>query len=129
MRSWMSCTSGVSGGNRANRNFQPSENSFPRLGRRTRRRIRERRSTTCSGRCSIRKNSCSIIDRERSPQMFAKFVIPILALTAASTRAADKVTYEDHLLPILRNECTSCHNPDKKKAGLDLSTYQQALAG
>jgi WD40 repeat protein len=43
--------------------------------------------------------------------------------------AADKTTYEDHLLPILRNECASCHNPDKKKGGLDLSSYQAILAG
>src|SRR5258706_3369486 len=48
---------------------------------------------------------------------------------AGAARAADKITFEDHLLPILRNECTTCHNPDKKKGGLDLSTYQAALAG
>src|SRR4051794_14669213 len=50
-------------------------------------------------------------------------------LSATAARAADKITYEEHLLPILRNECASCHNPDKKKAGLDLSTYQSTLAG
>jgi WD40 repeat protein/predicted nucleic acid-binding Zn-ribbon protein len=62
--------------------------------------------------------------------------LQILSLTAAgllvwsaSARAADKVNYEDHLLPLLRNECTSCHNPDKKKGGLDLSSYQALMAG
>jgi len=40
-----------------------------------------------------------------------------------------KVTYNDHVLPIFRNACLNCHNPDKKKAGLDLSTYQSALVG
>jgi hypothetical protein len=58
-----------------------------------------------------------------------QFSIAVVLALAASARAADKITYEDHLLPILRNECTSCHNPDKKKAGLDLSTYQSTLAG
>ncbi len=48
---------------------------------------------------------------------------------AGGLRAADKVTYNDHVLPILRNTCLNCHNPDKKKAGLDLSTYQAALSG
>ncbi len=48
---------------------------------------------------------------------------------AAPLRAADKVTYNDQVLPIFRNSCLNCHNPDKKKAGLDLSTYQAALAG
>lgn len=52
-----------------------------------------------------------------------------VVISSASLRAADKVNYEDHLLPLLRNECTSCHNPDKKKAGLDLSSYQAMMAG
>src|SRR5260370_11605600 len=32
-------------------------------------------------------------------------------------------------MPVLRNSCLNCHNPDKKKAGLDLSTYAAAIAG
>ena len=46
---------------------------------------------------------------------------------AASAQAQEKVTYNDHVLPIFRNACLNCHNPDKKKAGLDLSTYPAAL--
>ena len=41
----------------------------------------------------------------------------------------EKVTYEDHVLPILQNACNNCHNPDKKKAGLDLTTYGASLTG
>ena len=55
-----------------------------------------------------------------------------LALQATSARAAEapkKVTYQDDLLPVLRDSCLNCHNPDKKKAGLDLSTYQGTMAG
>lgn len=56
------------------------------------------------------------------------------AITAAaaltvSASAVEKVTYEDHILPIFRNTCLNCHNPDKKKAGLDLSTFQGAIQG
>ena len=40
-----------------------------------------------------------------------------------------KVTYNDHVLPIFRNACLNCHNPDKKKAGLDLSSYGGVMAG
>ena len=43
--------------------------------------------------------------------------------------AEDKVTYVDHVLPIFRNACNNCHNPDKKKAGLDLTTYGATMAG
>jgi WD40 repeat protein len=52
--------------------------------------------------------------------------IAVLTFTAS---AAEKVTYEDQILPIFRNSCLNCHNPDKKKAGLDLSTFQGALQG
>ncbi len=48
---------------------------------------------------------------------------------AFGASAADKVTYDDQVLPIFRNACNNCHNPDKKKAGLDLTTYQATLAG
>src|SRR3954470_12385919 len=51
-----------------------------------------------------------------------------LALPAVADVPA-KVTYNDQILPIFKNACLNCHNPDKKKAGLDLSTYQTALAG
>ena len=57
-----------------------------------------------------------------------------IALTGAllaglQTQAADKVTYEDHVLPILRNACLKCHNPDKMKADLDLSTFNALIKG
>ena len=43
--------------------------------------------------------------------------------------ADEKINYQDHALPIFRNSCLGCHNPDKRKAGLDLSSYSAALAG
>lgn len=42
---------------------------------------------------------------------------------------SQKPTYQDDLLPLLRTSCLNCHNPDKKKAGLDLSTYATMMAG
>lgn len=41
----------------------------------------------------------------------------------------EKVTFEDHVLPILQNACNNCHNPDKKKAGLDLTSYGTSIQG
>ena len=52
-----------------------------------------------------------------------------IATASLSASAADKVTFDDHVLPIFRNACNNCHNPDKKKAGLDLTTYQATLQG
>jgi WD40 repeat protein len=56
------------------------------------------------------------------------FCAAVLALASVGL-ADDKVNYQDHILPLFRNNCLNCHNPDKKKAGLDLSNYQAALAG
>ena len=38
-------------------------------------------------------------------------------------------TYNDHVAPIFRAQCLLCHNPDKAKGGLDLSTYRGVMAG
>ncbi len=43
--------------------------------------------------------------------------------------AADKTTYQDHILPLVEANCSRCHNADKKKADLDLTSYQGVLAG
>ncbi|MBC8324543.1 MAG: hypothetical protein H8E27_02815 [Verrucomicrobia subdivision 3 bacterium] len=43
--------------------------------------------------------------------------------------AADKVTYEDNILPIFRNNCLKCHNADKMKADLNLATYDAMMTG
>ena len=49
-------------------------------------------------------------------------------LTAA-TAAEKPPTYEDHVLPVFREKCCSCHNADRKAGGLDLTSYQQMMAG
>src|SRR3954469_4520548 len=51
------------------------------------------------------------------------------AAFAADSPGAPKVTYQDNVLPIFRNACLNCHNPDKKKGGLDISSYSAAMAG
>lgn len=42
---------------------------------------------------------------------------------------AEKVTYDDHVLPIFEQACLNCHNPDKAKGGLDLSSYTGTIKG
>jgi hypothetical protein len=53
-------------------------------------------------------------------------VSPALILSAA---AEEKVTYQDHILPLVEANCSRCHNADKKKADLELTSYQGALKG
>ena len=52
-----------------------------------------------------------------------------ILLSAFTAHAEDKVTYQDNILPIIQANCAKCHNEDKKKADLDLTSYQGALKG
>jgi hypothetical protein len=47
----------------------------------------------------------------------------------AEEKVPPKVTYDDHVKPILQQKCFSCHNPDKKSADLDLTTYTNLMQG
>ncbi|MFG0297314.1 MAG: c-type cytochrome domain-containing protein, partial [Maioricimonas sp. JB045] len=53
------------------------------------------------------------------------------AATADDKKPADKekITYQDHVLPIFRQRCGSCHNPNDRKGGLALDSYAAAMEG
>lgn len=40
-----------------------------------------------------------------------------------------KVNFQDHVAPVLRSRCGTCHNADKQKGGLNLDTYGTAMQG
>ena len=48
---------------------------------------------------------------------------------AGSAFSEDKITYQDQILPLIEANCSKCHNSDKKKADLELTSYQGALKG
>ena len=62
-------------------------------------------------------------------------LVPLIAFamfgfaSAQPQPAKDAVTYKDHVLPILRKHCLTCHSADKSKADLDVSSYQALMAG
>ncbi|RIK80754.1 MAG: hypothetical protein DCC68_10385 [Planctomycetota bacterium] len=55
-------------------------------------------------------------------------LLPV-AFAAAQEKSAAKVTFDEHVLPILREHCASCHNPDKAKSDLSVTTYARIMAG
>jgi mono/diheme cytochrome c family protein len=55
--------------------------------------------------------------------------LPVFLLIAAALPAAAAPVFQDHVLPIFREHCNSCHNPDKLKADLDLTTYETTMKG
>ena len=44
-------------------------------------------------------------------------------------RAEDKITFDEHVRPIFREHCLTCHNPNDKKSDLALDTYGGTMAG
>ena len=66
--------------------------------------------------------------------------VAILALTSSNISSADeqktpegakknKVTYADHVRPILEARCFACHNQNKKSSDLDLTNYTNLMQG
>ena len=40
-----------------------------------------------------------------------------------------KVTYDDHVLPIFRANCATCHNADRQEGGLNLTRFDDLMRG
>ena len=86
----------------------------------------------------MRRSLCLIIKEMTSPAahnrnlaliriaLLPVFVSSLLILPA---QAEDKINYTDHIQPLVEANCAKCHNADKKKADLDLTSYQTALKG
>ncbi len=60
--------------------------------------------------------------------MISRFHL-LIALSTPLAVGAEKVTYDDHVLPLFQQACLNCHNPDKAKGGLDLSSFSGAMKG
>ncbi len=57
----------------------------------------------------------------------------VLLCCAATANAEEKkppkITYDEHLRPVLEQKCFSCHNQDKKSGDLDLTSYTALMQG
>jgi hypothetical protein len=42
---------------------------------------------------------------------------------------AKKITYQDNVAPILREKCFACHDSDKMKGGLDMTSFAKLMEG
>src|SRR4051812_29034219 len=51
------------------------------------------------------------------------------ALAAADAPKVEKITYDDHVRPLLIDKCLACHNADKKSSRLNLSSYVKLREG
>lgn len=57
----------------------------------------------------------------------------VTGLAASGVRAADKpaakITFDEHVLPILRESCAACHGADKQRGGLAVHTFAATMQG
>ena len=67
------------------------------------------------------------------PLMLTSSLFPILCPSALADESADKaaakITYDEHVRPILREHCFTCHNQNGAKGGLVLDSYAKLIAG
>lgn len=54
---------------------------------------------------------------------------PAAAFAQDAAAPAEKVTYTDHVLPILRAKCAACHASDQAKGGLVVDSYTALMQG
>ena len=60
----------------------------------------------------------------------ATLIALVAAAFGAGTLAAGEPSlFPDKVAPLLRQRCASCHNPAKKRGGLDLTTRARLLEG
>jgi hypothetical protein len=52
-----------------------------------------------------------------------------LAFAEDAPPAGEKITYEQHILPIFREKCGTCHNANDKKGDLVLDNYAATMRG
>jgi len=51
------------------------------------------------------------------------------AAKPTEAKPKEAVTYKDHVAPILRKHCATCHNPDKATSDMNVMSYQTLMAG
>ncbi|TLD72205.1 hypothetical protein FEM03_02285 [Phragmitibacter flavus] len=53
----------------------------------------------------------------------------LLSAEAVTLHAQEKINFNDHVRAVLENKCFSCHNPDKKRGDLDLTSFAATMTG
>ncbi|MGL4552963.1 MAG: c-type cytochrome domain-containing protein [Gemmataceae bacterium] len=47
----------------------------------------------------------------------------------AQAPAKKRTTYDEHVLPVLKDKCLGCHSTDKKRGGLNVANYTSLMQG
>ena len=85
------------------------------------------KSESVAGRSGEGENCFAAATMPMTPTI--RYTVLLSAAGIGVVSGQEKVTYQDHVRPILENRCLNCHNADKKKGGLDMSTFMATMAG
>lgn len=55
--------------------------------------------------------------------------VAVMTLASVAVRADDKITFDDHIKPLLQKRCGNCHNTEKRSASLDLTNFTNMMEG
>src|SRR5581483_1559583 len=79
------------------------------------------------------REKCKMMKKKNEFDWFSLCFLALCSLclcgSFSSSAEPAKLTYADHVLPLLRDKCLGCHNADKTKGGLDASTYVKLMDG
>jgi WD40 repeat protein len=53
----------------------------------------------------------------------------VASVASADDKAPEKVTFDDHVKPLLVQRCSSCHNGQKREGDLDVTNYTNLMQG
>jgi WD40 repeat protein len=56
-------------------------------------------------------------------------IILLLTLAMPGQAKPARVTFDEHVLPIMKDKCAGCHSNDKKRGGLVVNNYTSLMAG
>jgi hypothetical protein len=80
----------------------------------------------------VSSTSMSVVKTLMRPAVLAFALPPCVSACWVEISSAEepaKITFEDHIKPIFREHCTSCHNNNAKKGGLSLESFQMTMTG
>ncbi len=69
------------------------------------------------------------LNRSLRLSIFCVAILSICQSTTGQEKEPPKITYDEHVKPVLRQKCFSCHNADKKEGDLDLTNYTNLMLG
>ena len=59
----------------------------------------------------------------------SKFIVIFALGKSIALASPEKPNFQDDIVPVFEQSCNSCHNPDRARGGLDLTSINAILAG